>query len=71
MQRQFLFMYFQCFLHVPVKVSFCTLILPLCYCHLYMGLCFMCEMLATLVLVGEALLLPLPLHGLAGVYLKR
>ena len=134
----YLFRCFQWFSHVVLKVTFCTLFLPLWNCNFYMCLfcvallwvkcwlpwwqwdkrslfqwhymgwqgyiwsgsltCAPClasvvippnylkryldtyrhlvcrdwdKMLATLVSVGQALLVPVALHGLAGVYLKR
>ena len=75
MQRQLFLNIFSvvltCFFegHLLCLVS-AIILLP--FLHVRLLTCpFMAEMLATLVVVGQALLVPLALHGLAGVYLKR
>ena len=63
--------YFQWFSCVLLKVTLCAWLLPFNCCHFDMCLCRILWMLANLVVVGQALLVLLALHGLAGVYLKR
>ena len=51
---------------------FVSAIIELQFLHVPLLCCpFVGEMLATLVAVGQALLVPVALHGLAEVYLKR
>ena len=46
-------------------LGFCHSIIVILKCA---SVDFLGKMLATMVVVGQALLVPLPLHGLAGVY---
>ena len=56
-----------CFWRLPFVLGFCHSIIVILKCA---SVDFLGKMLATMVVVGQALLVPLPLHGLAGFMSK-